>query len=87
MANEAANLKRANKAKSALKKAGYLEGEPDVATAIQDLVSDLMHLYDRCPIELFHPPWSKLHSMAAANYQAEITGDGFDDAEESAVAP
>lgn len=73
------NDARAEDARTALMAAGYLKREPDLATAIQDLVSDLRHLYDRVPIAGIHEPWSALARRADANYQAEMEGSEDED--------
>lgn len=70
----------AEKARTAVMAAGYLRLEPDLATAIQDLVTDLRHLYDEIPIVVdIHEPWEKVVARADANYHTEVGGEEDDD--------
>lgn len=67
------NNAAAERARKALEAAGY--DVDDLRTGIQDLMTDLQHLYDRTEIVLYHDPWSKVQQMAEANYQGEVDGD------------
>lgn len=66
------NKSAAEKARRALEAAGY--DVEDLRTGIQDLMTDLHHLYDNVEIVIYHDPWQKVQSMAEANYHAEVEG-------------
>jgi hypothetical protein len=69
----------AEKARTAVMAAGYLRLEPDLTTAIQDVLTDLRHLYDDVPISGIREPWENVVRRADTNYHEEVAGTDDDD--------